>query len=125
MNPRQALKTMIQGPDILRVPACYDALSARLIERAGFPAAFMGGFAVSAVRLGMPDTGLISYGEMVAQGRDICSAVSIPDRPYRTPSQTKIVSIHRWLTVSPATSNGKIPTGLPLKTSLYKTFTNP
>ena len=38
----------------------------------------MGGFAVSASRLGLPDTGLISYAEMVDQGRNICSSVSIP-----------------------------------------------
>ena len=40
-------------------------MSARLIEEAGFELGFMSGFAVSAARLGMPDTGLISYGEMV------------------------------------------------------------
>lgn len=60
------------------MPGCFDAMSARLIERAGFPATFMGGFAVSAARIGMPDTGLISYAEMVDQGRDICHAVAIP-----------------------------------------------
>lgn len=38
----------------------------------------MSGFAVSAARLGMPDTGLISYGELVDQGSNICRAVSIP-----------------------------------------------
>ena len=65
-------------PGLLQVPACYDALSAKLIEQAGFPAIFMSGFAVSASRLGLPDTGLISYAEMVDQGRNICGAVSIP-----------------------------------------------
>jgi len=60
------------------MPACFDALSARLVERAGFPITFMSGFGVSATRLGLPDTGLISYGELVDQGRTICSAVSIP-----------------------------------------------
>ncbi|MEZ4525603.1 MAG: isocitrate lyase/PEP mutase family protein [Desulfobacterales bacterium] len=69
---------MLQGSDILTIPGCYDALSARLIQRAGFPAAFMSGFAVSASRLGMPDTGLVTYAEMVEQGRNICEAVSIP-----------------------------------------------
>jgi 2-methylisocitrate lyase-like PEP mutase family enzyme len=38
----------------------------------------MSGFAVSASRLGLPDTGLISYGEMLDQGRNICAAVRIP-----------------------------------------------
>jgi 2-methylisocitrate lyase-like PEP mutase family enzyme len=62
----------------LVLPGCFDALTARLIERAGYPGAFMGGFAVSASRLGAPDTGLISYSEMLDQGRNICSAVDFP-----------------------------------------------
>lgn len=60
------------------MPCCWDALSARLIERAGFPLTFMSGFAVSAARLALPDTQLISYVEMLEQGRAICDAVSIP-----------------------------------------------
>jgi len=60
------------------MPGCHDAMSARLIQEAGFDIGFMSGFAVSASRLGMPDTGLISYGEMVEQGGNICKAVSIP-----------------------------------------------
>jgi 2-methylisocitrate lyase-like PEP mutase family enzyme len=64
---------------VLRVmPCCWDALSARLIERAGFPLTFMSGFAVSAARLALPDTQLISYAEMLDQGRSICDAVGIP-----------------------------------------------
>jgi 2-methylisocitrate lyase-like PEP mutase family enzyme len=76
------------------MPCCFDALSARLIERAGFALSFMSGFAVSAARLGLPDTGLISYGEMVEQGRQICEAVSIPiigdgDTGYGNPVNAK------------------------------------
>lgn len=77
-SPAARLRTLLEEPGVLVMPCCFDALSARLIERAGFPLTFMSGFAVSAARLGAPDTGLISYGEMVAQGRDICAAVSIP-----------------------------------------------
>lgn len=60
------------------MPCCFDALSATLVEQAQFPLTFMSGFAVSATRLAAPDTGLISYGEMLDQGRNICSAVRIP-----------------------------------------------
>ena len=60
------------------MPCCFDALSARLIEQAGFDLTFMSGFAVSASRLGMPDTGLISFGEMLDQGRNICAATRLP-----------------------------------------------
>ncbi len=58
--------------------ACYDALTAKLVEQAGMPATFMSGFGVAATRLGLPDTGLISFGEMVDQARQICAAVEIP-----------------------------------------------
>ena len=74
----QKLRDLLAAPGPLVTPACYDALSVRMVERAGFKAAFMGGFAVSAARLGMPDTGLISYAEMIRQGRDICNATSMP-----------------------------------------------
>lgn len=78
MSTTDRLRKLLDGPEIIVVPGCFDALTAKLIERAGLPAAFMSGFAVSASRLGQPDTGLISYGEMVDQGSNICSAVSIP-----------------------------------------------
>lgn len=78
MSPAQRLRQLLDQPGILVMPGCFDAFSARLIEHAGFDVAFMGGFAVSASRIGMPDTGLISYAEMLDQGRNICNTVSIP-----------------------------------------------
>jgi len=74
----ERLRQLLSEPDIIVMPGCFDAISAKLIERAGFRATFMSGSAVSAARIGVPDTGLISYSEMVDQGRNICSAVSIP-----------------------------------------------
>jgi 2-methylisocitrate lyase-like PEP mutase family enzyme len=62
----------------LTVPSCYDALGFRMIARAGFPAAFLSGFSVSAARLGVPDAGLLSYGEMAAQTRDVAASAPIP-----------------------------------------------
>ena len=78
MTPAQRLHVLLERPGILVMPGCHDAMSARLIEEAGFELGFMSGFAVSAARLGMPDTGLISYGELADQGQNICRAVSIP-----------------------------------------------
>ncbi|HYE37452.1 isocitrate lyase/PEP mutase family protein [Methylocaldum sp.] len=72
------LRELLARPGIRIMPGCHDAMSAKLIQEAGFEMGFMSGFAVSATRLGLPDTGLISYGELVEQGRNICSAVSIP-----------------------------------------------
>jgi 2-methylisocitrate lyase-like PEP mutase family enzyme len=77
-TPAKQLIKLLRQPGIITMPCCFDALSARLIQQAGFPLTFMSGFAVSAARLGLPDTGLISVGEMLDQGRNICSAVDIP-----------------------------------------------
>ncbi|XP_042469597.1 2,3-dimethylmalate lyase-like isoform X3 [Zingiber officinale] len=74
----KALRKILETPGIHQGPACFDALSARLVERAGFQFCFMSGFSVSAAHLGLPDVGLISYGEMVDQGLQITQAVSIP-----------------------------------------------
>ena len=78
MSPAERLRILLERPGILVMPGCHDAMSARLIEEAGFELGFMSGFAVSAARLGMPDAGLISYGEMVEQGQNVCAAVTIP-----------------------------------------------
>jgi 2-methylisocitrate lyase-like PEP mutase family enzyme len=77
-SPAARLRALLAAPGLLRMPCCFDALSARLVEEAGFPLTFMSGFAVSAVRLALPDAGLISYAEMLDQGRSLCGAVSIP-----------------------------------------------
>jgi 2-methylisocitrate lyase-like PEP mutase family enzyme len=58
------------------MPGCYDALSAKLVADAGYKITFMSGFAVSAARLGMPDTGLISFAEMLDSLRNCCTAAS-------------------------------------------------
>lgn len=78
ISPADQLRELLAKPEMMVISACYDALSAKLVELAGMPATFMSGFGVAATRLAMPDTGLISYGEMVDQGRNICNAVSIP-----------------------------------------------
>ena len=77
-SPAARLRELMAKPGILTMPCCFDGLSARLIEKSGFEITFMSGFSTSAAKLGLPDTGYISYGEMIDAGRDICSAVSIP-----------------------------------------------
>src|SRR5438067_3130783 len=62
----------------LVVPAAHDALSARLIERAGFPAYQIGGFALVGSRYGQPDIDLIHLGERRASVRDIMMACDLP-----------------------------------------------
>jgi carboxyvinyl-carboxyphosphonate phosphorylmutase len=59
------LRELLAGPDLLVIPGAFDALSARLIVQAGFPAVYMTGFGTSASILGQPDVGLLTMSEMV------------------------------------------------------------
>ena len=72
------LKSLLSSGNFFSAPGCGDPLTALLIEQEGFEVAFMSGFCVSANQIGMPDTQLISYGEMVNSVRNICSVTSIP-----------------------------------------------
>lgn len=68
------LRSLLEAPgQILRTPCCHDALSARLIQQAGFPCAFVSGFGVAAGR-GVPDTGLLSFGEVKSTVETILDA---------------------------------------------------
>ena len=75
---RGLLRSAAESKTIVQAPGCFDGLSARLLEQAGFQAGFLGGFSVAAARLGLPDVGLLSYGEMVDQARSVCAATSLP-----------------------------------------------
>ncbi len=72
------LQQLLDQKGIIVMPGCYDALTAKMIEQEGLDVGFMSGFCVSSTKLGMPDTGLISFSEMAEQVRNICNVTSIP-----------------------------------------------
>jgi 2-methylisocitrate lyase-like PEP mutase family enzyme len=72
------LRERFEAGEMVLAPGCYDALGARLIEEAGFSAAYMTGFGSTASRLGRPDVGLMTQSEMVDNARRIADAVDIP-----------------------------------------------
>ena len=95
MNPARALQQSIRENTLVMAPGAPDALSARLVQQAGFAAVYMTGFGATASRLGTPDIGLMSQTEMTTHARDMARAVSIPiiadaDTGYGGPS-----NIHR------------------------------
>src|SRR5216684_947515 len=71
-------KQLLAGAQPLLLPCAHDALSARLIERAGFCAYSVGGYALVGARHALPDLGLVAFGEMSAGIRDIMAASSLP-----------------------------------------------
>jgi 2-methylisocitrate lyase-like PEP mutase family enzyme len=76
-DSRTSLRSLLLRQRPLLAPGCYDALSARLVDEAGFSAAYMTGFGSSAGRLGRPDVGLMTS-EMVDNARRIVEAIDIP-----------------------------------------------
>ena len=78
MNAAATLRALLAQDTCHTMPCCFDALSARLIQQEGYPLTFMSGFAASASRIGAPDLGLMSYGEVLDQARNIADAIDIP-----------------------------------------------
>ena len=72
------LRALLARDRPLLVPGAYDALSARLVEQAGFDAVYMTGFGATASLLGMPDVGLLSGDEMVDNAGRMARAVDVP-----------------------------------------------
>jgi len=75
---RPRLRELLAGPAPLVAPGAYDALSARLVEQAGFDVVYMTGFGTTAGLLGRPDVGLLSATEMADNARRIVAAVDVP-----------------------------------------------
>ena len=75
---RSSLPDLLASGEMILAPGCYDALGARLVEEAGFDAAYMTGFGTAASRLGRPDVGLLTLTEMADNARRIAQAVEIP-----------------------------------------------
>ncbi|MBI3075936.1 MAG: isocitrate lyase/PEP mutase family protein [Deltaproteobacteria bacterium] len=91
------LRERLHQPGILVVPGAYDALTARLVEEAGFPAVYATGAGIANSQFALADVGLVSFGEMLQQVARITAAVSIPvivdaDTGYGdTPNVTRTV----------------------------------
>jgi 2,3-dimethylmalate lyase len=72
------LRQLLTQSNSFMAVGCYDALTAKMIEKAGFPIAYISGASVSMSLLGKPDLGLASYGEIFGQVQRIAQATEIP-----------------------------------------------
>src|SRR6187399_2742061 len=72
------LRDLLSGDRLVVAPGAYDALSARLVEQAGFDAVYMTGFGTTASLLGRPDVGLLGLAEMVDNARRITATITVP-----------------------------------------------
>jgi 2-methylisocitrate lyase-like PEP mutase family enzyme len=77
-DTRKTWRQLLAQEKPLLLPVAHDALSAKLIERAGFTAYSIGGFPLVGSRHALPDIGLVGLGEMSAGMRDIIAASRLP-----------------------------------------------
>ncbi|CQR72381.1 2,3-dimethylmalate lyase [Sporomusa ovata DSM 2662] len=78
MKRTTILRQLLAGKNIVVTPGAHDALTAKIIEKTGFPAVYMTGYGQAASHLGKPDVGLLTMTEMVARAANIVEAVSVP-----------------------------------------------
>jgi methylisocitrate lyase len=78
MRKTTLFKKLVLDDEILILPGAYDALSAKIVEQAGFKAVTLGGYPTSASLLAKPDVSLLTLTEMVNQARYIAESVDIP-----------------------------------------------
>jgi len=72
------LRAALQRRKALVVPGCHDALSAKIIESAGFEAVQVSGFGLAGSLLGKPDVGLVDMKDILDITGHIARAVAIP-----------------------------------------------
>ena len=77
-RPTTRLRELLAQPGVVIAPGVADALNARLVAAEGFGAIYMTGGGTSAVRLGMPDVGLLTMPEMVDNAGRIADACGLP-----------------------------------------------
>lgn len=78
MSGAARLRALLAKSDLVAAPGAPDVLTARLIERADFPAVYMTGLGATAARLGQPDLGLLTQTEMADHARAMVRAVRTP-----------------------------------------------
>src|SRR5439155_5366218 len=75
---RQRFRALLAAPGLIIAPGAYDALSARLIEQAGFDVVYMTGSGAANSLLGQPDLGLTTMTEMAGQAARVGAATTLP-----------------------------------------------
>jgi carboxyvinyl-carboxyphosphonate phosphorylmutase len=78
MKTTSVLRQLLRQPGIIVAPGAYDCLTAKLIEREGFPVVYMTGAGTAVTRVGKPDLGFASLSEMLANASAIASTISVP-----------------------------------------------
>ncbi len=78
MRRTTRFRQLVEAPEILILPGAHDALSLKLVEKAGFQAAACGGYSATASLIGQPDVGQLGMSEMAEMYARLCDSTDIP-----------------------------------------------
>lgn len=88
------LRTLMAGGPFIAAD-CYSALTARIVEQVGFPAAYMGGHATGMMHYAIPDSGALTPTEMIEQAARVAEAISIPLVVDADQAGESVADVHR------------------------------
>ncbi len=77
-GPGAELRRVLEAPGCAIAAGAYDPVVAKLVERAGFPVAYVSGSGSATCVGGFPDVGLLSFSELLANARHIANATTLP-----------------------------------------------
>ena len=99
MNHADALRALLAGPDIIVAPGMFNGLTALLVQQQGFPCAYLGGASISYARIGRPDIGLMSFGEVAETVAQIRERIDIPFLVDADTGFGNAINVQRTVTV--------------------------
>lgn len=92
---REALRSLISSREPFIAADCYSALTGRIVERVGFPAAYMGGHATGMMHYAIPDCGILTPTEMIEQAARVVEAIAIPLIVDADQAGESVADVHR------------------------------
>ena len=101
--------------ELLKIGGAHDPLSARLVERAGFPAVWLSGFCASAAYLGMPDANLLTMSESTQLAARVATSVGVPVLGVMLSVTTPVKPVATLPKVSCAMTTGWFPKAVPAR----------
>jgi len=95
MRPTTKLRQLLREPGIIVAPGAYDCLTAKIIEREGFPAVYMTGAGTSVTKVAQPGLGLTTLTEVINNAAYIAATVDVPVIADADTGYGGIINVHR------------------------------
>jgi 2-methylisocitrate lyase-like PEP mutase family enzyme len=92
-----ALRSLLAAGEPFIAADCYSALTGRIVQQVGFPAAYMGGHATGMMHYAVPDCGVLTTTEMVEQAARVAAAISIPLIVDADQAGESVADVHRTI----------------------------